>query len=134
MEAVNLIIVVDQTRENVLMCKRRKDPYKGLYNFVGGKREKGETPLMAAYRELYEESGFTSDDLSLIHLMNFTYLVDECVVEVFLGFLQTDKQPYGDENELLWMKRSENFFDDRFAGEGNIGHMMKHVEFYEKKK
>ena len=36
---------------------------------------------------------------------------------------------YGDENELFWIPLTENFFDlNRFAGEGNIGHMMLLVD------
>ena len=32
-------------------------------------------------------------------------------------------------NKLYWVDKNENFFDiDKFAGEGNIGHMVKQVE------
>ena len=32
---------------------------------------------------------------------------------------------------LFWLELSENFFDDgRFAGEGNIGHMVEQVKEY----
>jgi 8-oxo-dGTP diphosphatase len=36
------MIVLSPKGDEWLMCKRRKDPYKGLYNLVGGKIEKGE--------------------------------------------------------------------------------------------
>lgn len=33
---------------------------------------------------------------------------------------------FGDENELLWIPREQDFSDGSvFAGEGNIGHIMK---------
>ena len=32
------------------MCKRTKEPYKGMYNLVGGKKEKENDSLNAAYR------------------------------------------------------------------------------------
>ena len=32
------------------MCKRTKEPYKGMYNLVGGKIEKENDSLNAAYR------------------------------------------------------------------------------------
>ena len=50
MRIVNLIIVLNQDKDQVLMCYRKKDPYKGLYNFVGGKVEEDEDHLEAAYR------------------------------------------------------------------------------------
>ena len=55
MKKLNVIIVYNQ-EEKVLMCKRAKEPYKGKFNLVGGKLEKGEDELLAAYRELEEET------------------------------------------------------------------------------
>ena len=37
---VNLVIVFNKNKDKVLMCQRRKDPYKGKLNFVGGKGSK----------------------------------------------------------------------------------------------
>ena len=32
-------------------------------------------------------------------------------------------------NKLYWIDKNENFFDiDKYAGEGNIGHMLKQAE------
>lgn len=43
----NLIAVFDSNCKHILMCKRRKYPYKdkGLYNLVGGKIENEENGL-----------------------------------------------------------------------------------------
>ena len=57
MKIMNVIVVYDRTRQQILMCLRRKDPYKGKLNFVGGKLETGESSEEAAYRELQEETG-----------------------------------------------------------------------------
>jgi len=59
MQGLNVIWVFNPTGEQVLMCKRHKEPYKGLYNLVGGKIEPNEDGLVAAYRELAEETGIT---------------------------------------------------------------------------
>ena len=37
MQKYNLIIVYDKEYKHVLMCLREKEPFLGLYNFVGGK-------------------------------------------------------------------------------------------------
>ena len=42
--------------EEILMLNREYDPVKGLWNGVGGKIEKGETPLENAIREIKEET------------------------------------------------------------------------------
>lgn len=129
----NVIAVFDRTRTKCLFCKRRKDPYKGLYNFVGGHAEAGEDGLSAAYRELYEETGITDKDIRLIHLMDFSYVLCDEVVEVYFGYLSEDIEVYGEENDLLWLDRQQDFFSmERFAGEGNIGHIMEHIRMYER--
>ena len=63
MRRYNLIVVYDQNEQKLLMCKRKKEPYKDLLNFVGGKIESGETDEEAAYRESFEETGISSDDI-----------------------------------------------------------------------
>lgn len=37
---MNVIVIFDKKFENILMCKRTKEPYMGMYNLVGGKIEK----------------------------------------------------------------------------------------------
>ncbi len=70
MQGYNLIAVFSPDGEKVLMCRRIKDPYNGLMNFVGGKIEPGEDGETAAYRELFEETGISRRDIKLIHLMD----------------------------------------------------------------
>ena len=53
----NIIMIYNVDCTKILFCKRVKDPYKGKYNFPGGKVEIGENDFQAAYRELYEETG-----------------------------------------------------------------------------
>ncbi|MCL1914468.1 MAG: NUDIX domain-containing protein [Eubacteriaceae bacterium] len=125
MQGYNLVWVFNQQKDKVLMCKRHKDPYLGLYNLLGGKIEPGESGLDSAKRELWEEAGILSIDL--VHLMDLTYhLLDSCYIQVYFGFLDGENHGEGDEKELVWMDVAEDFFDmDRFAGEGNIGHIYQ---------
>lgn len=124
----NVIATFDSMCKHILMCKRRKNPYKGLYNLVGGKIEVGEDGLSAAYRELEEETGITKNDIELTHIMDFTYYLPSIKVEVFVGRINKDISVHGDENDLEWIEINQNFFDmSRFAGEGNIGHIMEHI-------
>ena len=129
MQGLNVIAVFDESAEQMLMCKRRKDPYKGLFNFVGGKIMPGEDGLAAAYRELEEETAITKADIVLTHLMDFTYHLDNCYVEVYVGKLNKEVNVSGDENDLYWSALDQDFFDvKQYAGEGNIGHIMMHIE------
>lgn len=128
MQGYNLIAVYNTDCSRMLMCRRKKDPYLGLYNLVGGKIEPQEDGLVAAYRELYEETGIGSEDITLTHLMDFTYCLADEYVEVYVGRLNKDMDVNGDENELFWSELDCDFFDiKKYAGEGNIGHIMEHI-------
>lgn len=127
----NAIVVFNESTDKMLMCKRRRNPYKGLSNFVGGKIEENETGLDAAYRELEEETSITKNDIILSHLMDFTYHFGNCYLEVYVGKLNKEIAVHGDENDLYWSELDHNFFDaTQYAGEGNIGHIMMHVEMF----
>ena len=133
MKKLNVIIVYNKDENKILMCKREKEPYKGKFNLVGGKVELNEDELSGAYRELQEETGITNQDISLAHLMNFQYPFNDMELEVFYGKLNKEVTLVEEVNHLQWMDKKENFFDyNKFAGEGNIGHMVRQVEEFKK--
>ena len=77
---LNVIMLLDASGEKLLMCRRRKDPYMGLYNFSGGKAEAGEHGLHAAYRELREETGAVCEKLTYLGPLYTTpALIDEVI-------------------------------------------------------
>ena len=123
---LNVIIVFDKDENKILMCKRTKEPYKGKLNLVGGKVEKEEDELHAAYRELEEETGIKRDDIKLINVINFEYKLQDMELEVYAGRLNKEVKLVEEINKLLWVDKNDNFFDiDKYAGEGNIGHMLR---------
>lgn len=134
MKKLNLILVLNKEETKILMCKREKEPYKGMFNLVGGKVEENENELHAAYRELEEETGITAKDINLVNVMNFEYKMSDIELELYAGKLNKDVEVVEEVNKLYWMDSKENFFDlEKFAGEGNIGHMLKQVELYKSK-
>ena len=134
MKKLNVILVYNKDENEILMCKREKEPYKGKFNLVGGKVEKNENELHAAYRELCEETGITSDDIILTHIMNFQYIMQDMELEVYAGKLNKDIELIEEVNKIYWINKNENFFDlEKYAGEGNIGHMLQQVEIYKDK-
>ena len=121
----NCIIVFNKTKDRALFCKRQKDPYKGLYNFVGGKIEPGEDSETAAYRELFEETGITKQQIRLYRLMDIRYYHQGFDLQLYVGKLDEDVQVKEETNPLLWLPLTEDFTDKkRFAGEQNIAHIM----------
>lgn len=131
MKKYNVILVYNKQEDKILMCKREKEPYKGKFNLVGGRVEQNEDELHAAYRELQEETGITNNDINLTHIMNFQYKMLDMELEVYTGKLNKDLNVVEELNKLYWIDKKENFFNiDKYAGEGNIGHMLQQVEIY----
>lgn len=131
MQGYNCIMVYSRRGDRLLFCKRLKDPYKGKYNLVGGKIEPGEDGFDAAYRELYEETGISGGQIELRHMMDFTYYNQNCYMEVYAGRLKTNVELVPELHPLCWLQLDEDFFDtEKFAGEGNIGHMVEQVNEY----
>lgn len=129
MQGYNLVVIFTPDLQSVLLCRRKKEPYLGLSNFVGGHIEAGENGYDAAYRELFEETSITEKDIHLIHLMDFSYPLSDCYVEVYFGRLQEMVTAEGEENELYWSSPDQDFFDmKQFAGEGNMGHIMEQIK------
>ncbi len=129
MKKYNVIVVFDKNMEKTLMCKRTKEPYMGMYNLVGGKIEKDNDGLNEAYRELYEETNISDKDISLEHFMNIEYIVFDKMIEVYYGVLNKDVMLIEEVNKLEWVNIDDNFFDmNRYAGEGNIGHIIEEIK------
>lgn len=129
MKKMNIIVVFDKNIKNTLMCKRTKEPYMGMYNLVGGKIEKENDGLNEAYRELEEETNIIKDDIDLIHFMNLTYTKWNKELEVYYGILKNEVELIEEVNKLEWVSVSDDFFDmNKYAGEGNIGHIIEEIK------
>ena len=128
MKRYNVIMAADPGRGRLLMCRRVKEPFLGKYNMVGGHIEPGESDEEAAYRELEEETGIDRSRIRLTHVMDFLYRASDMELQVWAGRLREDVPLREEENPLEWIDIGENFFDyERFAGNGNIGHILIEV-------
>ena len=114
-----------------LFCIRAKEPYKGKYNFVGGKVEEGETNDEAAYRELFEETGITETDIELDHFMDLNYYKYENNLQVYYGILKNEVTLVEERNKLEWVPINEELLNTKkFAGNYNIPHMITQIKVY----
>lgn len=64
-------------------------------------------------------------------IMTLQYHLSGIELYVFAGMLHAEISLVAEVNPLVWVSLNDNFFDmDRFAGEGNIGHMVAQVDMY----
>ena len=131
MRKLNLIVVFDKSLNKALFCIRAKEPYKGLYNFVGGKVEKDESNDKAAYRELFEETGISHNDIELDHFMDLNYFKYENNIQVYYGILKHDVNLVEEKNKLEWVVINEELLNNKkFAGNYNIPHIIRQIKTY----
>ncbi len=131
MKKLNLIVIFNKNLNKVLFCIRAKEPYKGLYNFVGGKVEEGESNDEAAYRELFEETGISSNHIKLDHFMDLNYFKYENNLQVYYGILQHEVTLVEEKNKLEWVEINDELLNnEKFAGNYNIPHIIRQIKVY----
>ena len=131
MRKLNLVVVFNNDLSEVLFCIRAKEPYKGMYNFVGGKVEEGESNDDAAYRELFEETGISNNDIELDHFMDLNYFKYENNLQVYYGILKHDVTLVEEKNKLEWVTVDDKLLDNsKFAGNYNIPHIIRQIKVY----
>ena len=131
MRKLNLIVVFNHDLEKALFCIRAKEPYKGLYNFVGGKVEEGEIDDEAAYRELFEKTGISNKDIELDHFMDLNYFKYENNLQVYYGILKNEVTLVEEKNKLEWVTINNELLDNsKFAGNYNIPHIIRQIKVY----
>lgn len=131
MRKLNLIVIFNEDLSKTLFCIRAKEPYKGLYNFMGGKVEENETNEEAAYRELFEETGISNKDVKLDHFMDLNYFKYENNLQVYYGILKHEVNLVEEKNKLEWVAINDELLDNsKFAGNYNIPHIIRQIKVY----
>lgn len=82
-------VVLVQTPTGTVLINRRKKPYIGLWNGLGGKFEPGEGPLDCAKREVFEESGLTIQNAAVCGIVHW-YVDTQWRGDLYLVKAQAD--------------------------------------------
>jgi colanic acid biosynthesis protein WcaH len=116
--------VVIEHNGKFLVCKRKDEPMKDKYWFVGGRLLKGESAFVCAQRKLNDEAGISWSDVGAIfrvdtfetifdagplntksHTINITY-------HALINTIDCVHINNEDFSDYRWANGSENFLDD----------------------
>ena len=93
--------------DEILLIKGAKDKkiWPGLYNGIGGHLERGEDPLSAAHRELFEETGLKNIQLFLRAIIFIDVEEHQGIsMFVFLGITNQKLLISSEEGIIDWIK------------------------------
>lgn len=101
-------LVILKCNDKLLLLKRFKEPFKGYYVPVGGKLEPNETPLEAAVRETFEETGIRPDTFIYMGTLFEVSPVDyNWLTFVYLAEIPYQTAPQCDEGILKWIHKDD---------------------------
>ena len=127
-----VVMLFTKDCKEVLLVKRKKKPYEGMYNGIGGKLEKGETPIECAIRESSEETKIHLNNPKLL----VTYVYPEnssinpgTVLNVIYDFVDKVDVEENYEGTYEWKEISfvMDPFDKNIAGHSNLNQFIKEI-------
>ncbi|RUP16372.1 7,8-dihydro-8-oxoguanine triphosphatase-like protein [Jimgerdemannia flammicorona] len=112
-----LVLLHIEAQKKILLGFKKRGFGADRYNGFGGKVEAGETIEAAAYRELEEEAGITTDVLEKVGLLWFTFRGDTkgLEVHVFRAASYNGVPMESEEMKPQWFPTSEIPFSQMWA-------------------
>lgn len=127
---LSLVLIYNKETKKILLCKSDYGTYDRVFDFICGERMKGENGLDCAYRELKNETGLTEDDITLQHIFDFTYVLDQRRLQVFAGSIARAQTLRRREDSLLWADIRRDLCDDYELFNSNcLNHILSSIYY-----
>ena len=108
LKTINVVaaIIHDKKTKKILAVQRGSGQHKGLWEFPGGKVEKGETPEVALLREIHEELGITISVESLFEKVEYDYPEFHLSMLCFISTVQEGTPSLLEHSQARWVDQN----------------------------
>lgn len=128
-----VIFIFNKSKDKVLLMKRKKQPYIGKYNGIGGKIEGSEAVIECCIRETFEETGILITKPK--HLVTYIYpetlefANNEIELNVFYDSIDEVSIEENEEGSFNWkdLAFAEDFENRELAGHANIALFVREI-------
>ncbi len=127
-----LLLLFTKDYKKILLIKRKKKPFKDLYNGIGGKIENNETAQEATIRECYEESKIQIENPKLLVTCKYPISVnsdEEKEMHVLYDFADEVEVKETYEGTFEWknIEFALDFYNKEIAGLSNLAQFVKEI-------
>lgn len=103
MKTIKVVGAVIKNNDEILIAKRLKGEFEGLWEFPGGKIEVGETPEQALVRELIEEMEVQIQVERYLMTAEYDYSTFHLSMDCFLCTLPNKFIKLNDHSAIQWI-------------------------------
>ncbi|MCQ4636061.1 (deoxy)nucleoside triphosphate pyrophosphohydrolase [Anaerovorax odorimutans] len=107
MKVVKVAAAIIKLDEKILVTQRGYGPFKGGWEFPGGKIEKGESPREALVREIKEELDVLIDVGDLVDIVNYDYPDFHLTMYCYWCSLRSGSITLKEHQSAKWLKNNE---------------------------
>ena len=103
MKTIRVVAAIIEKDNKIMIAKRLKGEFAGLWEFPGGKYEKGETGEQAIKREIEEEFDVEIDVKEYLCTIEHEYDSFYLIMDCYICSLVTDRMILHDHSDIKWI-------------------------------
>ncbi|MGN1343190.1 MAG: (deoxy)nucleoside triphosphate pyrophosphohydrolase [Traorella sp.] len=108
MKTIHVVAAIIVKDNKIMIAQRLKGEFAGLWEFPGGKIEKGETPQDALIRELYEEMELKISIHSFLMTAEYDYSTFHLTMDCFVCTMDFEDIQLHDHSAIKWISLDED--------------------------
>lgn len=110
-KSIHVVAAIIENNDKILIAKRLKGDFAGMWEFPGGKYEEGETGEEALKREIKEEFNTDIEIKEFLCTVKHRYPNFNLVMDCYICELVTDNLELHDHSAIKWIHKKDHIVD-----------------------